>query len=128
MRTVQATAGLTHVRTMAGALRCVLANLAAPRVLAERLGPSSRLGSGGGRSYGGATMGELTQALSLTALVAAALEYAILIRHRRERADFGQLEAGATREALLRMRELDRPWLARRWAQQGFRRYRPPET
>jgi hypothetical protein len=63
-------------------------------------------------------MTELVEALSLSSLVGGTLEYAILIRHRRERRADARLLAemqSAGREALLRARLLDRGRPARRW-------------
>ena len=64
-------------------------------------------------------MHELAEALSLTALVAATLEYAILVRHRAEARDALQWQA-EVRESLLSVgRAQVGP--ARRWTQDGTR-------
>lgn len=51
-------------------------------------------------------MEDLTQALSLAALVAATLEYAFLMRHREERRDAIRWQE-AIRESLLSVRRID---------------------
>ena len=64
-------------------------------------------------------MPELVEALSLTALVAATLEYAILVRHRAEARSAITWQA-EVRESLM---SVGRPQLspARRWTQDGTR-------
>ena len=59
-------------------------------------------------------MADFTQALSLVALVAAALEYAILVRHREERRDALRFQAEA-RDALMWGHRFDSPPPQRRW-------------
>ena len=59
----------------------------------------------------GATMSALLEPLTLSALVAGALEYAILVRHRDEQRRESEHMALATslgHQAMLRMRLLDR--------------------
>lgn len=64
-------------------------------------------------------MREFVEALSLMALVAATLEYAILVRHRAELRDALQWRS-EVRESLLSVGRADsRP--ARRWTQDGTR-------
>ena len=64
-------------------------------------------------------MEELTQALALAALVAATLEYAILLRHREERRDDLRWQE-ALRESLVSVRRLD-SWPVRRWTDDATR-------
>lgn len=82
------------------------------------LGPSSRLGRPNGHAYA-VNMEELAQALALAALVAATLEYAILLRHREERRDDLRWRE-AIRESLLSVRRVD-SWPVRRWTDDGTR-------
>ncbi len=64
-------------------------------------------------------MPEFAEALSLMALLAATLEYAILVRHRAERRDALQWQSDV-RESLLSAGRVDsRP--ARQWTQDGTR-------
>ncbi|HEX6128112.1 MAG TPA: hypothetical protein VF071_03725 [Candidatus Limnocylindria bacterium] len=69
-------------------------------------------------------MFELVEPLSLTALIAATLQYAILVRHREERRDeeryLYEAEA-AGRQALFRARLLDRGRSVRQWSTAGTR-------
>ena len=63
-------------------------------------------------------MSELVEPLSFTSLVAATLQYAILIRHREERRDherYLQEAEAAGRQALFRARLLDRGRPSRQW-------------
>lgn len=64
-------------------------------------------------------MPELVEALSLTALVAATLEYAFLIRHREERRDAIRWQE-EIRESLLSVRRINPP-PERRWTDDGAR-------
>lgn len=64
-------------------------------------------------------MAEFAQALSLTALMAATLEYAILLRHREERRDAIRWRA-EVRQSLLAVRTVERA-PARRWTDDGSR-------
>ena len=64
-------------------------------------------------------MPELVEALSLSALVAATLEYAIVLRHREERRDAIRWQA-EVRESLLSVRSLYRA-PERRWTDDGSR-------
>jgi hypothetical protein len=69
-------------------------------------------------------MPELAHALSLSALVAGSLEYAILIRHRQERrmpVSFVDDVEVAAREALTRVNLGDSRWPMRRWTADGTR-------
>jgi hypothetical protein len=69
-------------------------------------------------------MPELAHALSLTALVAGSLEYAILIRHRQDRrmrVSFVDDADGVAREALARVSQSDNRWPMRRWTADGTR-------
>jgi hypothetical protein len=69
-------------------------------------------------------MSVLPEALSLSSLVAGALEYAILVRHREERRDAARNDELATtlgHEALMRMRLLERARPQRSWAAFGTR-------
>ena len=69
-------------------------------------------------------MPELAHALSLSALVAGSLEYAILIRYRQERRVSLPLDDGAeaaAREALARVNLGDSRWPMRRWTADGTR-------
>ena len=60
-------------------------------------------------------MGELTRALSLVALIAATLQYTILMRHREERRDALRWQQ-AYRDSLMSARRLlDPPSPVRRW-------------
>jgi hypothetical protein len=70
------------------------------------------------------SMPGLTEALTLSTLVAATLEYAILMRHREERRSTERFEQVATtlgHRALQRMRLIDRDRPARSWAGFGTR-------
>lgn len=70
-----------------------------------------------------AGMADLTEALTLVALTAATLEYAILVRHRVERRESLSWQA-EVRESLLSIGRPDtRP--ARQWSDDGMR-FRPP--
>ena len=64
-------------------------------------------------------MSDLVEALSFAALIAATLQYAILVRHREERRDqeryLHEAEA-AGRQALFRARLLDRGRPSRQWS------------
>lgn len=64
-------------------------------------------------------MPELVEALSLTALLAATLQYAILVRHRAEARDATRWQA-EVRESLM---SVGRPQAApaRQWTQDGTR-------
>jgi len=64
-------------------------------------------------------MPAFVEALSLTALVAATLEYAILLRHREERRDAIRWQ-GEVRQSLLAVRNVDRA-PERRWTDDGSR-------
>ena len=64
-------------------------------------------------------MPDFVEALSLTALVAATLEYAIVIRHREERRDTVRWQA-EVRESLISVGRFDPP-LRRRWSDDGTR-------
>lgn len=65
------------------------------------------------------TMPAFVEALSLIALIAATLEYAILMRHREERRDAIRWQA-EVRESLLSVRRIDvAP--ERRWTDEGTR-------
>jgi hypothetical protein len=64
-------------------------------------------------------MPDFVEALSLSALVAATLEYAIVLRHREERRDATRWHA-AIRESLLSVRHVDRA-PERRWTDDGTR-------
>ena len=69
-------------------------------------------------------MPELAHALGLTALVAASLEYAILIRHRQERRTSVAVvddDEAAAREALTRVNRGESRWPMRRWTADGTR-------
>ena len=68
-------------------------------------------------------MTELAEALSLTALLAATLEYAILMRHREERRDAIRWQA-EVRESLMSVRGIGAA-PARRWSDDGSR-FRAP--
>lgn len=64
-------------------------------------------------------MFELVEPLSLTALIAATLQYAILVRHREERRDEERYLHDAEvagRHALFRARLLDRGRPSRQWS------------
>jgi hypothetical protein len=64
-------------------------------------------------------MTELTEALSLIALTAATLEYAILLRHREERREAVRWQA-ELRESLVSAGRIAPPPL-RRWSDEGTR-------
>jgi hypothetical protein len=64
-------------------------------------------------------MHDLMEMLSLTALVAASLEYAILIRHREERRDAFRWQE-ELRESLLSVGRINSP-PQRRWTDDGNR-------
>jgi hypothetical protein len=68
-------------------------------------------------------MAELAEALSLSSLVAGSLEYAIVIRHRRERRQAVSLspDVQTALEALARVTGTDDRWRLRRWTAQGTR-------
>ncbi len=59
-------------------------------------------------------MTDLAEALSLAALLAATLQYAILIGHREERRDAIRFAAQA-RDALMSAHRLDKPVPQRHW-------------
>ena len=66
----------------------------------------------------------LTEALSLSTLVAGTLEYAILVRHREDRRRAERFNATAEwlgRQALQRMRLIDRGRAVRNWTSFGTR-------
>jgi hypothetical protein len=65
-------------------------------------------------------MADLAHALSLAALVAATLEYAILVRHREGRRDAFRFAVEA-REALMWAHRFDKPVPKRRWVDGRFR-------
>jgi len=65
-------------------------------------------------------MPDVVNALSLTALVAATLEYAILMRHREERRDAVRWQE-EIRESLLSVRGVDAAPARRRWTDDGNR-------
>jgi hypothetical protein len=65
-------------------------------------------------------MADLVEALSLVALTAATLEYAIVIRHREERRDEICWQA-QVRESLVSVGRVDRPEPVRRWSDDGTR-------
>lgn len=67
----------------------------------------------------GASMPELVEALSLMALVAATLQYAILVRHREERRDAIRWQA-ELRESLVSAGRVD-PKPMRTWSDDGTR-------
>jgi hypothetical protein len=73
------------------------------------------------REYG-AGMSDLVEALSLVALTAATLEYAIVIRHREERRDAVRWQADV-RESLLSVGSVARLTAgpARSWSDDGTR-------
>jgi hypothetical protein len=64
-------------------------------------------------------MPETVEALSLTALVAATLEYAIVMRHRQERRDASRWQA-EVRESLLSVGRIGAA-RERRWTDDGTR-------
>lgn len=64
-------------------------------------------------------MHDLVEMLSLTALLAGALEYAILIRHREERRDASRWQE-QIRESLLSVGRINSP-PERRWTDDGTR-------
>jgi hypothetical protein len=64
-------------------------------------------------------MPEFVEALSLTALVAATLEYAIVIRRREERRDAVRWQA-EVRESLMSVRRIGAA-TQRRWSDDGTR-------
>ena len=65
-------------------------------------------------------MPEFVEALSFTALVAATLEYAIVMRHREERRDAVRWQS-EVRESLLSGRGIGSAAPARRWTDDGTR-------
>lgn len=65
-------------------------------------------------------MHDFVEALSLTALVAATLEYAIVMRHREERRDAIQWQADV-RESLMSVRNFGAAAPRRRWTDDGTR-------
>jgi len=65
------------------------------------------------------SMADIVEALSFTALVAAALEYAILLRRREERREAIRWQEDI-REALMSVRGVD-SWPVRRWTDDGTR-------
>lgn len=65
-------------------------------------------------------MADLVHALSLVALIAATLQYAILVRHREERRDALRFALEA-REALMWAHRFDKPIPQRRWVDGRFR-------
>jgi hypothetical protein len=69
-------------------------------------------------------MPDFVEALSLTALVAATLEYAIVMRHREERRDAIQWQA-EVRESLMSVRGFGTAAPQRRWTDDGTR-FRAP--
>jgi hypothetical protein len=64
-------------------------------------------------------MTDLVEALSLIALTAATLEYAIVMRHREERRDALRWQADV-RESLVSVGRIDPPPV-RRWSEDGNR-------
>ena len=64
-------------------------------------------------------MPDFVEALSLIALLAATLEYAIVVRHREERRDAVRWQE-ETQESLLSVRRVDAPPM-RRWTDDGSR-------
>ena len=89
--------------------------------LASRLDPASQQSSRSGlvrREYG-AHMSGLGEVLSLTALMAATLEYAILMRHREERRDAVRWQE-EFRESLLSLGRISSS-PERRWTDEGSR-------
>jgi hypothetical protein len=64
-------------------------------------------------------MPDVVEALSITALVAATLEYAMVMRHREERRDAIRWQA-EVRESLLSVRRIDTA-PERRWTDDGTR-------
>jgi len=67
-----------------------------------------------------AGMPDLVEALSLVALTAATLEYAIVMRHREERRDAVRWQA-EVRESLVSSGRLAPPAPVRRWGEDGTR-------
>ncbi|HET9416279.1 MAG TPA: hypothetical protein VFP30_01940 [Candidatus Limnocylindria bacterium] len=65
-------------------------------------------------------MPDLVEALSLVALTAATLEYAIVMRHREERRDAVRWQA-EVRESLVSSGRLAPSAPARRWSEDGNR-------
>ena len=65
-------------------------------------------------------MPDFVDALSLTALVAATLEYAIVVRHREERRDAIRWQE-QIRESLMSVRGIDAAPARRRWTDDGTR-------
>ena len=65
-------------------------------------------------------MHDFVEALSLTALVAATLEYAIVMRHREERRDAIQWQADV-RESLMSVSGFGTAAPRRRWSDDGTR-------
>ena len=66
-------------------------------------------------------MPAFVDALSLSALVAATLEYAIVMRHREERRDAIRWQE-EMRESLLSVRSVGAAAPVRRWTDEGTRR------
>jgi hypothetical protein len=69
-------------------------------------------------------MPSLTEALGFSSLIAGALEYAILLRHRAERrsdAEHADLASDLGHEALMRLSLLDRAAPRRMWSGFGTR-------
>ena len=64
-------------------------------------------------------MPDIVEALSLTALVAATLEYALVVRHREERRDAIRWQA-EMRESLLSLGRIEAA-SERRWTDEGTR-------
>ena len=70
------------------------------------------------------SMAGLPEALTLSTLVAATLEYAILMRHREDRRlgeRFDELTTSLGHQALMRMRLIDRARPHRAWGNFGTR-------
>ena len=65
-------------------------------------------------------MPELVNALSLSALIAATLEYAILMRHREERRDAARWQV-ELRESLMSVHAVGAALPRRRWTDDGTR-------
>ena len=86
---------------------------------ARRFRPWSAAARGLVRREYRAAMPEFVEALSLTALVAATLEYAIVMRHREERRDAVRWQA-EVRESLLSVRGIGAA-PQRRWTDDGSR-------
>jgi hypothetical protein len=69
-------------------------------------------------------MSGLPEVLTLSTLLAATLEYAILLRHREVRRianRFDDLASKLGHQALMRMRLLERPRATRSWGSYGAR-------